>query len=57
MVYSEGLKFFPHRLKENDMPDACACHLQNSRVLFCTGIDHYGAETAVADMFELGGGE
>jgi len=39
------------------MPDACACHLQKSRVLFCIGIDHYDAETAVADITELGGGE
>ena len=39
------------------MPEACACHLQSSIVLFYTGIDHHGAETAVADMFELGGGE
>jgi len=39
------------------MPEARACRLQNSRVLFCTGIDHYGAETVVADMTELGGGE
>ena len=39
------------------MPEACACHLQNSRVLFCIGIDHHGAETVVADMTELGGEE
>ena len=43
-------------LKEKDMPEARACHLQNSRVLFCIGIDHHGVET-VADMTELGGGE
>jgi len=39
------------------MPDACACHLQKSRVLFCIGIDHHGAKIAVADMIEWGGGE
>ena len=39
------------------MPEVCASHLQNSRVLFCIGIDHYGAETVFADMIELGGGE
>lgn len=37
------------------MLEACACHLQNSRVLFCVGIDHYGA-VIVADMTEMGGG-
>jgi hypothetical protein len=39
------------------MPEACACRLQNSKVLFCTGIDHYGAETVVAFMTEMGGEE
>ena len=39
------------------MPEAHACHLQKSRMLFCTGIDHYGAKIVVADMTELGGGE
>jgi len=38
------------------MPEAWACHLQNSKMLFCIGIYHHGAET-VADMTELGGGE
>ena len=39
------------------MPKARTCHLQNSRVLFCIGIDHCDAETVVADMTEMGGGE
>jgi hypothetical protein len=39
------------------MPEACACRLQNSEMLFCIGIDHYGAEIVFADMTELGGGE
>ena len=43
-------------LEEKDMPEAWACHLQNSKMLFCIGIYHHGAET-VADMTELGGGE
>ena len=39
------------------MPEACACHLQHSRMLFCFGIDYHGAETVVADMTEWGDGE
>jgi hypothetical protein len=38
------------------MPEACTCHLQNSIVLFCMGIDCHDAEIVAADMTELGGG-
>ena len=55
MVYSEGLKFSHTIIKENDMPEACSCYLQNSRVLFCIGIDQHGVEIVVTNMIEVGG--
>jgi len=37
------------------MPEACACHSQDSATLFCIVIDRHSAEIVVADMTELGG--
>ncbi len=39
------------------MSEARTCRLQNSRMLFCSSIDHHAAETVVADITELGGRE
>ena len=39
------------------MPEAHACHLQNSTALFYIGIDRHSVEIIVTDMTELGGGE
>jgi hypothetical protein len=38
------------------MPEAHPCHLQNSSVFFCIGIDHHGAESVAAGWTDLGGG-
>ena len=39
------------------MPEARACHLQNSTAHFCIGIDRHSADIIVTGMTEMGGGQ
>ncbi len=38
------------------MPEMRACHLRNTLVFFCIGIDHHGTEIA-AELTGPGGGQ